>query len=250
MLVIVSILVLAVLIAVLIIVYQRRMYTRKQEISERELASQKQLTDALILDREKEQKRIAQELHDGIGSALTALKMATLRMKIQKKDKNWIDETVRMISSDVRKISNELMPSILENMGLRNTLETLIKRLNPSSEIQFSFGGNLPEHTTFGEERELALYRIVQELLNNIIKYAEATTVSVNCKLTDRLFQIQIEDNGRGFVPSSKEFDKPGSLGLKNIKSRIQQINGRIEYQPRKHKGTLVTIEIRLHEKD
>lgn len=232
------------------VVYQRRLFRKQQEINLMEIDTQKQLMEAVILAKEKEQKRVAQELHDGIGSALTALKMSLIQMKIDDKTKSYIDSNIKLISVDVRRISNELMPSILENMGLHTALEHLTGTLETSSGIRISYQKDKTLSAVHSEVKELAIYRVIQELLTNIVKYADAKTISIKeLKQSDK-YIIQVKDDGFGYTPSDADLAKPGSLGLKNIHSRVQQIHGEIMYIKNKPTGTIVNIEIPLDERN
>jgi len=150
----------------------------------------------------------------------------------------------------VRRISNELMPSVLEDMGLQKAIDNLTDQLSTSTHISFSYRANEQLASIFKEQSELAIYRAVQELLNNIIKYANATEVSVVEHKTDTNYELIVIDDGDGFVPSELELTKAGSLGLKNIKSRIQHVGGEINYRLNSPNGTTVTITLPIDEKD
>ncbi|MCH2225478.1 MAG: histidine kinase, partial [Crocinitomicaceae bacterium] len=226
----VGMLFLAFAVILFIVAYQRRLFRKQQEINLMEIDTQKQLMEAVILAKEKEQKRVAQELHDGIGSALTALKISLIQMNIDEDNKAWIDSSIKSISIDVRRISNELMPSILENMGLHTAMEHLTSSLETSSGIRINYEKDKTLSNVHSEIIELAIYRIIQELLTNIVKYAEAKTISIHeLKRSDK-YIIQLKDDGFGYIPSDSDLAKPGSLGLKNIHSRVQQIHGQITY--------------------
>jgi signal transduction histidine kinase len=242
-------LLLALFIIVFVVAYQRRLFAKQKELIEIDMRVQKELMEAVILTKEKEQKRMAQELHDGIGSALTALKMSLIQMTLDKDDKTRINSDIKAISTDVRRLSNELMPSVLEDMGLQKAISNLTSHLSLSSPILFIHDAKKTVDDLFNEQGELALFRVVQEILNNIVKYANATNVNVTEEREGSIYFLDIVDNGDGYIPSEADLAKPGSLGLKNIKSRIQQINGTITYKPMVPKGTMVTIEIPIHEK-
>ncbi len=241
---------LALAIIIFVVAYQRKMFSKQKEISQMELRVQKELMAAVILEKEKEQKRMAQELHDGIGSALTALKMSLIQMSIDKEEKKLINTMIKSISTDVRRISNELMPSILEDMGLQKAIENLTEQLTLSTEITFKYQADDLISEIYGEEVELALFRAIQELFNNIIKYANATEVCVKESREGNFYILSVIDNGDGFIPSEENFSKIGSLGLKNIRSRIQQIGGAIIYELKDPKGTTVNISLPIYEED
>lgn len=243
-----AMLTLALFIIVFVVFYQRRLYAKQREMSDMEMEAQRELMEAVILAKEKEQKRMAQELHDGIGSALTALKMSIIQMNLVPSHKKQIDMNIKAISADVRRISNELMPSVLEDMGLQAALERLAQRIQDSTLIQCKYSRNYDLESLHNDQAQLALYRVVQELLNNIVKYANATEVTIGEEIKNGNYVLSISDNGTGFVPSEDDLSKPGSLGLKNIKSRIQQVGGTIDYIKLTPKGTIVNIEIRNYE--
>ena len=243
-------LVLSLAIITFVVAYQRRMFAKQNKLSRFEIQLQKELMTAVILEKEKEQKRMAQELHDGIGSALTALKMSLIPVSIEAEEKQRINSMIKSISTDVRRISNELMPSVLEDMGLQKAIDNLTDQLSTSTHISFSYRANEQLASIFREQSELAIYRAVQELLNNIIKYANATEVSLVEHRTDTNYELIVIDDGDGFVPSELELTKAGSLGLKNIKSRIQHVGGEINYRLNSPNGTTVTITLPIDEKD
>lgn len=243
-----AMLTLALFIIIFVVAYQRRLYAKQHEINEMEMEAQRELMEAVLLAKEKEQKRMAQELHDGIGSALTALKMSVIQMNLSPIHKKQIDTNIKAISVDVRRISNELMPSVLEDMGLQAALERLSQRIREATLIDCKYSRNNALESLHNDQAQLALYRVVQELLNNIIKYAKATEITIREELTNDRYILSISDNGSGFEPSTQDLSKPGSLGMKNIKSRIQQVGGSIDYKKLSPKGTIVNIEIRNYE--
>lgn len=241
-----AMLTLALFIIFFVVIYQRRLHAKEREMNTLEMNAQRSLIEAVILAKEKEQKRMAQELHDGIGSALTALKMSLIQMNLNQEDKRQIDENIKAISVDVRRISNELMPSVLEEMGLQSALERLSRRIVESTGAECNYSRNIDLETLHSKPAQLALYRVVQELLTNIAKYAGATEITIEENLERGVYRLSLSDNGSGFVPSNEDLSKPGSLGLKNIKSRVQQVGGSIDYRKLSPQGTTVNIEIRI----
>lgn len=241
-----AMLILALFIIFFVVIYQRRLYAKERQMNVLEMNAQRALIEAVILAKEKEQKRMAQELHDGIGSALTALKMSLIQMNLDQEDKRQIDDNIKAISVDVRRISNELMPSVLEEMGLQSALERLSYRIHESTEIQCNYSRNIELESLHSKQAQLALYRVVQELLTNIVKYASATEITIEEKMDQDVYTLSVADNGLGFIPSELDLSKPGSLGLKNIKSRVQQVGGSIDYRKLSPQGTIVNIEIRI----
>ena len=139
------------------------------------------------------------------------------------------------------------MPSILEELGLVTGVKSLIKTLNDNKTLNYVFESS-GEHVRHPKDVELACYRILQELLNNILKYANATEVHVTIVMSQSGITITVTDDGDGFVPEEHLDRERPSLGLKNIESRIQQIKGEITYEKRLPKGTKVLIDWKRHE--
>ena len=239
--------VLASFIVLFVFIYQKNMQTKKRELVELELESQLKITEALIESKEQEQRRVARELHDGIGSALTALKMSLISVPMESDTKEALDQRIVDISNDLRRISNELMPSILDDLGFFKALEKLITQLNSNTQLNFSYVSGLDSPLDFSKKEALALYRVSQEIFNNIIKYADAVTVKVQDRIEDGQYVLSISDDGNGFSPTEEEMKKEDSHGLKNIKSRMQQVSGTIEYNNQKPKGTEVLIQLKLN---
>ena len=234
-------------IVLFVFIYQKNMQTKKRELVELELESQLKITEALIESKEQEQRRVARELHDGIGSALTALKMAMISVPMEGDTKEMLDQRIVDISNDLRRISNELMPSILDDLGFFKALEKLITQLNSNTQLNFSYASGLDTPLDFSKKEALALYRVSQEIFNNIIKYADAVTVKVKDRIEEGQYVLSISDDGNGFSPTEEEMKKEDSHGLKNIKSRMQQVSGTIEYNNLKPKGTEVLIQLKLN---
>ena len=239
--------VLASFIVLFVFIYQKNMQTKKRELVELELESQLKITEALIESKEQEQRRVARELHDGIGSALTALKMSLISVPMEGDTKEELNQRIVDISNDLRRISNELMPSILDDLGFFKALEKLITQLNSNTQLNFSYASGLDSPLDFSKKDALALYRVSQEIFNNIIKYADAVTVKVKDRIEDGQYVLSISDDGNGFSPTEEEMKKEDSHGLKNIKSRMQQVSGTIEYNNLKPKGTEVLIQLKLN---
>ena len=178
-----AMLVLAVTIVAFVFVYQKKLIQRDLKIQKLKAEYQKELLKATIQAQEKERKRISQDLHDDIGAMLSTIRLSINGMvkglslseqqvgKVQN-TKSLIDETVR----NVRRISHDLLPATLEEFGLSHALEQLFKKIetNTNLEVEYQLDHDLPK---LDKAKELALYRITQELCNNIIKHANASSI-------------------------------------------------------------------------
>ncbi len=241
---------LSLMIILFVVFYQRRVYMKQTKISQLEAEGQRELLNAVLTAKENEQKRIAQELHDEIGSSVNAVKLSLNVMAIPSEEKKILSEELLQISKNVRRISNELMPSVLDELGFHQAVNHLIKKYEQSSNGIFSIDLNLNEPFPLVKAEELGLYRVLQELMNNIVKYAEASHVSLEITHTSDCIVISLKDDGNGFKPDVQSLTKGDSLGLKNIQSRIQQIRGKIDYELPEQGGTIVRIELKNYERN
>lgn len=185
---------------------------------------------ATIEATENERIRIAKDLHDGVGQQLAALKLQFGGMQ-----KKLIDNT----SADIRNISHQMMPKTLQEFGLINAVDQLLESTLKSSPINFKF-----EYFGF-EERvskkiEIAIYRILQELVKNVIVHSSANLLNVQLIKNQKNIVLIVEDNGVGFSKSKKS----DGIGLLSLKSRVSDIHGEINFEPSPNSGTLVTARI------
>lgn len=225
------------------VLYQQKMRRKRQEMIQLELNYKNELIHAVLDAKELEQRRIAIELHDDIGSSLTALKLSFASLPIDEEERKLLNEGVQITIGKVRSLSNRLLPSILEELGLIPAIKSLVNTLSLQiSNIQFSVVAvNDPKNESQTREISLGLYRILQELINNVLKYADATEIQIVVEQNNEGVQIVLTDNGKGFVPTKQDKLKSQSLGLKNIESRSQQIQAKINYELL-NPGTKVTI--------
>ncbi|GAA4158298.1 ATP-binding protein [Chryseobacterium ginsenosidimutans] len=198
---------------------------------------------ALIKGQEFERNRIAKDLHDGVAGDLAGIKLLLAKENVDLNNKNLekIQENLSDVFREIREISHNLSINNLKEKNLRNLLldlETSYRKRN-----EFNFDVHIyPENAVddISEPQKINIYRVLQELLNNISKHAKATEVelSINRHLDD--LNIIITDNGVGF-----SMDKKG-MGLKNIQERLEIISGEINIQSNTNKGTSVLIELKL----
>lgn len=235
--------IMALSIIVFAVLYQQKMRRKKQEMVQLELNYKNEMVQATLDAKELEQRRIAIELHDDIGSSLTALKLSFASLPIADEERLVLNEGIQNTINKVRSLSNQLLPSILEELGLIPAVKSLINALSQQIRtVQFYvIAVNDPKHESQTREVSLAVYRILQELINNILKYAEATEIRLTLEQNEEGIQLILIDNGIGFVPTKEDKLKSQSLGLKNIESRSQQIDAKIDYQLLE-KGTKVIL--------
>jgi signal transduction histidine kinase len=220
--------------------------TKKQlEFDAIEANYQRDLFNSVMQAKEQEKKRISEELHDDIGSRLNALRMMLKKKELA--DLEEIDGQLVQISKRVRVLSNELIPSTLQATGLMRSLRELISGIDRTGALSASCQIELLDNIHYSDEINLSIYRIVQELLNNIIKHAYATAVQLSAHMSSEELIIELVDNGSGFQPTRANLtSKQDNLGLKNIASRSQYIDARIQFELIQPKGTKVKIRLKL----
>ncbi len=207
--------------------FQKIVRTKMAE-SKAELEYQQGLLDTTIKTQEKERKRIASDLHDELISKLTVLKM-------QEQVKNGNDESTNLVDdciSIARRISHDLSPPLLEFMSLDELIKDL---LNPWQEVmKIDYREDLRFEREHSSEFKIQFIRIFQEVMTNMSKYAKATQINVHIRQsTDKLILL-IKDNGVGFDMTT---EKKG-LGLQNIETRVQFLNGKFRINSKLNEGT------------
>ena len=209
------------------------------------LSEQKeQNLQSIIIAEEKERTRIARELHDGIVQQIGAsiIKSRNTFKKLGISDTPESSELLKDLetsSSELRSISHQMMPRALEEKGFIIALEGLLKNSLTASNIQYSFE-HLHVENRLPKNLEITLYRITQELIQNIVKHSQATEVNVQLMKVKNQILYLVEDNGVGFQSTKQK-----GIGLKNIQSRIDLLKGSVTFDS-EHSGTLTTIKIPL----
>jgi signal transduction histidine kinase len=233
-------------------VYRRKQLEHKAKLDAELIRQQDLRSKAVIEAEEKERVRIARELHDGIGQQLSAAKLNVAALQAASKtekpeEKMMIQNAVELIDEsikEVRAVSHSMMPSVLIKAGLVSAVREFINKISSTGNLKINL-----EITGLTERLdntvETVLFRVLQELVNNIIKHAKASEVGIQFIRHENELTILVEDNGIGF-DVSKLNTEDGGIGLKNIQSRIAYLNGEVIFDSYPGKGTTVTIELPL----
>ena len=218
---------------------------QKQEISS---------LQGVLAGQEEERKRIATDLHDRLGATLGMVKLhftaveerIDLLREDNKKQYNKANELLDQAYSEVRSISHDLVSGVLVKFGLGPALTDLKDKLESTGKLKVQLVLNEMSERLKGEV-ELQIYRIIQELVSNILKHAQATEAVIQLNRTNNHINLIVEDNGVGFDPESiKEKD---GIGMHNLEARVDQLNGKIHFDSGKGAGTTVSIDIPLEDK-
>jgi signal transduction histidine kinase len=195
--------------------------------------------EALIFAQENERKRIARNLHDGVGQSLLLLKKQ-MEYSVENTLEN--QEMIAETLEEVRTISRDLHPFQLEKFGLTAAITETIQKVANSSEVFVSKEiENIDELVP--KSSQIHIFRTVQEALNNVVKHSEATAVKVSIQIDEQEVLIQIMDNGKGF-DYELAMVKQKSLGLKTMFERIAAIGGKLTIRPGEAKGTVVEVRL------
>lgn len=227
-------------------------YRQKQKAlwQAEEIRQQRIRMEAVMEAQENERKRIAEDLHDGIGQTLSGLKMVcqgiaenTALETSEKGRLKALGQSLDNACTEVRTLSHQMRPKALSALGLIPAIEEMLGSAFNHSPVRFQF-----DHYGVAEERlpeiiEVSIYRILQELVNNILKHSEAAEASFQLIKNKQGLVLMVEDNGKGFDPKAQ---KGKGIGLLNLDSRVKLVKGDIHYESRPGEGTLVTIRIPL----
>ncbi len=206
---------------------------------------------SMLNGQETERSRISKDLHDGLGGLFSTIKMyfSTLQHEQEplRNDALFTKsyELIDTASEEVRRIAHNMMPEVLMKLGLMHALKDMCSNITAGKLLHVKLQSYGMEKR-LGESTEIMLYRIVQELLNNIIKHAQATNVIVQFNREASQLTVTVEDNGRGF--NQRELKEKNHIGLETIKSRVNYLNGNISIDSEAGVGTTVLMEFLINE--
>lgn len=213
---------------------------------------QKVQASQIVEAQEEERKRIAKDIHDGIGQMLTALKFNIESIKAENVENTGIKverlkELLGNLIKEVRAVTFNLTPPELVDYGIVPTIQKLTERLSSFTGKKIFFENKTDFKGRFDSLVETNLYRVVQEAVNNSLKYAEANYILISISHSDQVLSIVIDDDGVGFDADKLLIEKSESgMGMFFMKERINYINGRIFINSSKNNGTRITININL----
>lgn len=213
--------------------------------------TERQILNAVIETEERERKRFATDLHDSIGPLLSSINLYLSALEKRSSEKKDIEiitasrDIVRETLLNVKEISNNLSPHILNDFGLVKAIESFIKKINLSETINISFDNNVTDRAT-NFQTEVVIYRVFTELITNTLKHAQATNIQVSLKQQNHILNMIYIDDGIGFN-HDEVFKQNKGMGLYNILSRVKSVQG--SYQIKSNPeigGMMVVLNVKL----
>lgn len=247
----IAMLLMAIFIIVFVAYYQRKQAQYQMTVKELQERHRQELMAAMFRGQEAERRRLAQDLHDDIGTMLSVAKMTLNQLERHldrfsperaqaHKTRQLLDDTLK----NVRRISRDLVPTTLERFGLLAALEELVGNANNDLiSVQLEWPEKFDVTTP---ALDVMLYRIVQELTNNAIRHSGATHITIRFFVHENELRMAVIDNGRGFDIDEVVQSKQRGLGLRNIESRLSVVNGHVTFDVAPGRGSRIIVQIPL----
>ncbi len=229
--------------------HHRNLQQERSHVMQRE--QELKVLKAALSAEEKERIRIGKELHDGVGGLLSAIKINFSVIRMQNKNMEHSEAFKNVFSlmdeatDEIRKTAHNLMPEMLLKGGITEAVRNFCERIPKTSSLELqvlTYGSPIRLNSSL----ELSIYRIIQELINNIIRHSEASLGIIQMGWQHEKLTITIEDNGIGF--NLEQIKEWGGIGLKNILDRVEVLNGQIDIESKEFSGTTIDIEFTFDE--
>jgi two-component system NarL family sensor kinase len=228
---------------------QRKKFQYHQNLLNLKEEQQNELIKAAVISEETERHRISEELHDEVGALLSATRLYLFSIhpeKLQKQDGEVFNKSIELLNESiqqVRSISHNLHSGILKELGLNEAIQSFVQKLNTD---KFSVVSDLDSsYDSKNSERDISIYRIIQELCGNVIKHSHATQLKILSHTESNFLIFTIRHNGNGLT--QEEFERlryeGKGLGLKNIQNRIILLKGKINFESSDNNNT-VTLNV------
>ncbi len=230
---------------------ERNMNVKSRAEIEKKINQQKFRSVLILEGQEEERKRIAMDIHDGIGQMLTSLKFQIESINLKESEKaqtkiSEIDVLIKQIIKEVRKVTFNLKPTVLGDYGLQAALNVFIQEIGKLIDIKLIYKTE-GELYRLPQKIENNIFRIIQEAINNAIKYSEAEIIEVFLRQSDNDLTIMVKDAGKGFDPKiveARSVNIESGRGFFNMYERTEYVNGRLEIISDPGKGTTVQLTV------
>ena len=224
-----------------LIIYIERLNNHRQ-------MTDKRILTAVLRTEEKTRANFSKELHDGLGPLLSSAKISLSALASQEMDpsrKEIFDNTLYVVEEAVRslrEISNNLSPHVLADFGLARGIQNFIDRSSSLHNVKISFATNL-KGNRYDTDIEVIMYRVVCELITNSLKHSDCSDIRLSLSTSGEMLELQYSDNGKGFNPQAM---MDCGMGLSNINSRINTLNGELDIVSAKGKGMRASVKVNV----
>lgn len=231
--------------------YRHRQKLQQAKIDELETEKQLTATEAVLKGEEQERTRLAKDLHDGLGGMLSGIKFSLNTMKenliMTPDNAHAFERSIDMLDSSIkemRRVAHNMMPEMLVKYGLDTALKEYCGEIDRSGVVHVNYQSVGMHQAVVTQTTSIAIYRIIQELLNNTIKHANAKNVLVQLhqSVQEKILAVTVEDDGDGF--DANLLKQSNGMGWLSIRNRIEFLKGKIDLQSAPGKGTSILIEI------
>ncbi len=232
---------------IFVIKYQKKSISFQNEKVSMKTKFQQELLQTQIEIQEQTLKTISEEIHDNIGQVLSLAKLHlnTFPSSIDEATQTKVDDTKQLVSkaiNDLRDLSRSLHGEKISEIGLQQAIENELRILQNTKQFETSFNITGTKYR-LDPQKEMVLFRIVQESLNNAVKYSKAKMITVQLQFEPALFRLTIADNGIGFNSMALQSSHTG-IGLKNMQNRAALIGGKFLILSTSGNGTSITVEL------
>ena len=231
-----------------VVLIRELFYSLKRAETDR-LRSERRLLNAIINTEETEKKRFAKDLHDGLGPLLSTVKMSLSALTPKVKDPvgveilNNTSHVVNEALNTIKEISNNMSPHVLTNLGVASAISIFAAKVNSARSVTVDFRTNM-EGERFDTDKEVVLYRVACELINNGMKHSGASKIEMDLNRHQKIITLQYLDNGRGFDTEKLSTEEAVGMGLPNIETRVRSVDGVFVIESSKGKGTSALIRV------
>jgi two-component system, NarL family, sensor histidine kinase DegS len=228
--------------------------TEKNKAAIEKKINQQKFRSVLILEgQEEERKRLAMDIHDGIGQMLTSLKFHIESIDVAKRPDeiqtklSEIQQLIAQVIKEVRRVTFNLKPTVLSDYGLQAALNVFVKEIAKLSDIELTYQSDADGTLRLPQKIENNVFRIIQEAINNAIKYSEATRIDVSLHQTENFVVISVRDNGKGFdekLVEKRSVNIESGRGFFNMYERTEYINGSLDVKSAPGEGTTIVLTV------
>lgn len=242
------------LMAIAILAYRNIAFRKRvaeQEVLQLQQEKQLVATNSILKGQEEERTRVARDLHDGLGGLLSGIKLTLNSVKgnviLPEESARTFTRALTQLDgaiSEMRRVAHSMMPETLVRFGLIDALSDFCEGISESGKLKVTMQAFGFDEKRLDSQVEVVLYRVVQELLNNVLKYADASEAQVQLTWVENNVSVTVEDNGKGF--DIKNLEQSKGAGLRNVQARVDYLNGTLDIQSKPGEGTSVLVEIVL----